>query len=50
MRGTLPVARVHVGCVTIPVTGAEGVTGWGSIVILEVDTEVQPEEFVTEYV
>lgn len=25
---TLPVARVHVGCVMVPIVGAVGVTGW----------------------
>lgn len=27
VSGTLPVATEHVGCVAVPVTGAEGVTG-----------------------
>jgi len=48
VRGTLPVATEHVGCIAVPVKGAEGVTGCGSIVILAVDTDVHPEELVTE--
>ncbi len=48
VRGTLPVATEHVGWIIVPVKGAEGVTGCGSIVILAVDTDVHPEELVTE--
>ena len=27
LNGTLPVAKAHVGCVTVPTMGADGVTG-----------------------
>jgi len=50
VRGILPVATEHVGCVAVPVTGADGVTGCGFIVIEDVAIEVHPDEFVTVYV
>ena len=44
---TLPVATVHVGCVTAPTITIEGVTGCELITIFADSAEVQPEEFVT---
>lgn len=44
---TLPVLFEHVGCVMVPATGAEGVTGWVFIVTVEDGAEVHPTEFVT---
>lgn len=46
----LPVARAHVGCVMVPITGAEGVTGCILITKLLDVPEVQPSELVTVYV
>lgn len=46
----LPVAVVHVGCVTFPAWGADGVTGWGSISNTADCSEVHPDAFVTVYV
>lgn len=46
----LPVAVVHVGCVTFPARGADGVTGCGSIAITADCSEVHPDAFVTVYV
>ena len=31
---TLPVETMHTGCVIVPTTGADGVTGWALITIL----------------
>jgi len=39
---TLPVARAQVGCVIVPMVGAEGVTGCGLIITLAEAAEVQP--------
>jgi len=47
VSGIVPDANVHVGCEMVPGTGADGVTGWGSIVILLDGRDVHPEEFVT---
>lgn len=44
---TLPVLFEHVGCVMVPTTGAEGVTGWVLMVTVEDGAEVHPTEFVT---
>ena len=44
LKITDPVGVAHVGWVTIPTTGAEGVTGWALIVTLVEDAEVHPEE------
>jgi hypothetical protein len=46
LNGTLPVANEQVGCVTVPVTGAVGVEGWG-VMTTFTDGDVQPVEFVT---
>ena len=45
-------AKTHVGCVTIPVTGGSGVEGCGLMVLFPEEEEVHPDEFVTvnEYV
>ncbi|MFN8275697.1 MAG: hypothetical protein U0X58_12560 [Flavobacteriaceae bacterium] len=43
----LPVAVEHVGCVTVPMVGADGVGGC-ALMVAEADaTEVQPEALVT---
>lgn len=39
---TLPVARAQVGCVIVPIVGADGVTGCGLIITLADAAEVQP--------
>jgi hypothetical protein len=44
LNATLPVATLHVGCVTVPTTGADGVTGWTFIVADVEETEVHPED------
>ena len=41
---TLPVANVHVGCVTVPVITVAGVAGCASIVALVEADEVHPED------
>lgn len=43
----LPVETKQVGCVTVPITGADGVTGCGFIVTELVMVDVQPSAFVT---
>ena len=52
VRTTLPVATVQVGCVIVPMTGADGVTGWGLITAFCDAAETQPTALVTvkEYV
>jgi hypothetical protein len=48
LRSILPLATAHVGCVTVPKIGAEGVTGCAFIVAVVAETaEVQPSLFVT---
>jgi len=39
---TLPVARAQVGCVIVPIVGADGVTGCGLIITLADAAEAQP--------
>ena len=39
---TLPVAIAQVGCVIVPIVGADGVTGCGLIITLADAAEVQP--------
>lgn len=46
----LPVAAVHVGCETIPGTGADGVTGCGLTVMPAEGIDVHPDVFVMVYV
>ena len=46
----LPVVTLQVGWVTVPITGAEGVTGCGFIVTEVLVEEVQPSAFLTEKV
>jgi hypothetical protein len=50
LRTTLPVDVEQVVCVTELITGAEGVTGCGSIIMLGVAGEIHPEALVTVYV
>jgi len=47
LNGMLPVGTLHVGCVIVPTTGGDGVTGWELIVTLPDEAEVHPDEFVT---
>ena len=47
LKSTLPVAKVQVGCVTVPVIGAVGVVGCAFTVALVEADEVQPTLFVT---
>jgi hypothetical protein len=44
---TLPVARIQVGWVMFPITGADGVAGCAFITAFDDGAEVQPVEFVT---
>jgi len=44
---TLPVADVQLGWVIVPITGIDGVTGWGLTGTLAEFMEVHPSEFVT---
>lgn len=46
-NATEPVDVKHVGCVIVPITGAEGVTGCVFIEALEDTGETQPLAFVT---
>jgi hypothetical protein len=48
LNSTLPVAVMHVGCVIIPVIGAEGVNGCELIIIFADATELHPAALVTE--
>ena len=43
----LPVAVAQAGGVIVPATGAEGITGWGSMTKSAEVKEVHPKEFVT---
>jgi len=43
----LPVATAQVGCIILFIVGAEGVTGCGLIIALELAAEVHPTELVT---
>ena len=44
---TLPVARIQVGCVIVPIVGAVGVTGCALITTSADASEVHPTELVT---
>lgn len=44
---TLPVETLQSGCVIVPITGGEGVTGCGVMVTFSVGVEVHPYELVT---
>jgi len=46
---TIPPASVHVGCVTVPITGEDGVPGFGMIAISADAEDVHPTELVTVY-
>ena len=50
LNATLPVARMQVGWVIIPTTGAVGVVGCALITTFEDDAEVHPNASVTVYV
>ena len=43
----LPVALPQVGCVIVPTTGTNGVTGCGRMVKLPEDDDTHPTAFVT---
>ena len=43
----LPVTVAHVGCVTAPAVGADGVAGWVFTTMFELAKEVQPSELST---
>lgn len=47
LNGTVPVGTLHVGWVTVPTTGGEGVPGWEFTVALADEGETHPEAFVT---
>ena len=48
LKTTLPVAKVHVGCVIVPTIGAVGMAGCAAITTFADATEVHPVEiFVT---
>ena len=47
LNTTLPVPRVHVGWVIVPMTGADGAPGAASITTSEDCAEAQPSLFVT---
>jgi hypothetical protein len=47
LNATLPVATEQVGCVIVPVTGAEGVSGLALMTTLADAGEVHPEALVT---
>lgn len=47
LRDTLPVEVPHVGWVIVPMTGAEGVSGWALITTLDDRPETQPSALVT---
>ena len=47
LNATLPVANAHVGCVSVPTTGALGVDGAELITTSPLATDTQPSEFVT---
>lgn len=44
---TLPVGTAHVGCVTVPIIGVEGLGDWEFIVTEVEGSEVQPAELET---
>ena len=43
----LPVAVAHVGCVTAPAVGADGVAGWVFTTMFELALDVQPSALST---
>ena len=47
LNTTLPVAVEQVGCVRVPTTGVDGVTGWAAITTLADAEEVHPAALVT---
>ena len=47
LNATLPVDKVHVVCVMVPTTGADGVTGCAFITTFEDESDMQPDELVT---
>ena len=47
LKTTLPVLTMHVGCVIVPLTGADGVAGLELIKTSADGFETQPDEFVT---
>ena len=47
VNSTLPVATAQVGCIIVPVNGAEGVTGCEFITTFVDASDVHPTELVT---
>ena len=47
LNTTLPVASAQLGWVMVPIMGAEGVAGCGSMTTLPEEAEMQPSELVT---
>ena len=47
LKATLPVARVHVGAVIVPIIGAVGLDGCAGIAAFNEDGEVHPRSLVT---
>ena len=47
LNATLPVDNVHVGCVTVPITGVVGVTGWAFTTAFAEEADVHPRLLVT---
>lgn len=47
LNGTEPVATVQVGCVIVPTTGVDGVSGCGLICTLPDAGDVHPSALVT---
>ena len=47
LSSTLPVDKIHVGEVMVPIPGATGVSGWASITTLADDKEMHPASLLT---
>ena len=47
---TVPVDKVHVGCIIVPTVGADGDAGCAGITTLPDDGDIHPAELVTVYV
>ena len=47
LKSTLPVDTEHVGCVIVPITGAEGEPDGALMTILADESEVHPDALVT---
>ena len=47
LKCTLPVDEKQFGCVIVPIAGADGVEGWGTITMFAVAADEHPMELVT---